>query len=76
MHVMIEAVPFTASILGFCMGFGFGVGCALAVLYSLFLHGYRAALRDAALETAPERLLAQRAVVSKEIHAGSKTHAQ
>jgi hypothetical protein len=37
------------------MGFGFGVGCALAVMYSIYLGGYRAAVRDSVLDTPPER---------------------
>jgi hypothetical protein len=45
------------AVIGFFLGFGFGVGCALAVMYSIFLGGYRAALRDATLSTPPERLL-------------------
>jgi hypothetical protein len=49
-------MPFywTASI-GFFLGFAFGVGCALAVMYSIYMGGYRAALRDAQLPVAPER---------------------
>ena len=43
------------------MGFGFGVGCALAVMYSIFLGGYRAALRDCELATPPGRLTKARA---------------
>jgi hypothetical protein len=43
------------SIFGFLFGFGFGVGCALAVMYSIYLGGYRAAVRDAQLSTPPER---------------------
>jgi hypothetical protein len=40
---------FTVSVaLGLALGFLFGVGCAAAVLYSVFLAGYRSALRDAA----------------------------
>ncbi|MFC6644996.1 hypothetical protein ACFQBQ_05190 [Granulicella cerasi] len=42
------------------LGFVFGVGCALAVMYSIYMGGYRAALRDSALPTAPERLLKTR----------------
>lgn len=34
--------------IGLALGFLFGVGCAAAVLYTVFLSGYRAALRDAA----------------------------
>ena len=37
------------------MGFGFGVGCALAVMYSIYMGGYRAAVRDSQLPTPPER---------------------
>ncbi|SEG06684.1 hypothetical protein SAMN05421819_1873 [Bryocella elongata] len=50
-----------APFFGFFLGFAFGVGCALAVMYSIYLGGYRAAVRDAALPEAPERLLKQRA---------------
>lgn len=48
------------AVIGFLLGFGFGVGCALAVMYSIFLGGYRAALRDAALPVPPKRLLEAR----------------
>ena len=47
-------------VIGFFLGFAFGVGCALAVMYSIFLGGYRAAVRDAQLPTPPERLLKER----------------
>jgi hypothetical protein len=43
------------AILGFLFGFGFGVGCALAVMYSIYMGGYRAAVRDSQLQTPPER---------------------
>ena len=42
-------------IIGFFFGFGFGVGCALAVMYSIYMGGYRAALRDSQLPILPER---------------------
>jgi len=48
------------TVIGFFLGFVFGVGCALAVMYSIFLGGYRAAVRDAALPTPPDRLLQAR----------------
>ena len=54
------------AVIGWMMGFGFGVGCALAVMYSIYLGGYRAALRDAELPTPPERLLRARAKQSEE----------
>ncbi len=52
---------YTGSIVGFFLGFTFGVGCALAVMYSIFLGGYRAALRDATLPEEPRRLREARA---------------
>lgn len=41
--------------MGFFFGFVFGVGCALAVMYSIYMGGYRAAIRDSQLPTPPER---------------------
>lgn len=35
------------SLMGFLLGFMLGVGCALAVMYGIYMGGYRAALRDA-----------------------------
>jgi hypothetical protein len=43
------------AIIGFLFGFGFGVGCALAVMYSIYMGGYRAAVRDSQLQAPPER---------------------
>jgi len=40
---------------GFFLGFAFGVGCALAVMYSIFMGGYRAAVQDSRLADPPER---------------------
>jgi hypothetical protein len=45
------------AIIGFFLGFVFGVGCALAVMYSIYMGGYRAAVRDFKLPQAPERLV-------------------
>jgi hypothetical protein len=41
--------------IGFFLGFTFGVGCALAVMYSIYMGGYRAAVRDSQLPIPPER---------------------
>jgi hypothetical protein len=46
---------FWPTVIGFFLGFAFGVGCALAVMYSIYMGGYRAALRDARLPDPPER---------------------
>jgi hypothetical protein len=43
------------ALIGFFMGFGFGVGCALAVMYSIYMGGYRAAVRDSQLPAPPGR---------------------
>ncbi len=57
------SVPWSAAI-GFFLGFVFGVGCALAVMYSIFLGGYRAALRDLVEDPPPARLLKARGRMS------------
>jgi hypothetical protein len=49
-----------ATILGFFLGFAFGVGCALAVMYSIYMGGYRAAVKDSILPSPPERFTAAR----------------
>jgi hypothetical protein len=43
------------TLIGAFLGFAFGVGCALAVMYSIYMGGYRAAVRDAQLATQPPR---------------------
>ncbi|MBB5343143.1 hypothetical protein HDF10_001093 [Edaphobacter lichenicola] len=43
------------SLIGFFLGFAFGVGCALAVMYSIYMGGYRAAVHDSQLPTPPAR---------------------
>jgi hypothetical protein len=45
----------SATLVGFFLGFAFGVGCALAVMYSIYMGGYRAAVRDSRLPAPPER---------------------
>ena len=42
-------------VIGFLLGFGFGVGCALAVMYSIYMGGYKKAVSEA--EPATERYL-------------------
>jgi hypothetical protein len=42
--------------IGFFLGFAFGVGCALAVMYSIYMGGYRAAVKEMRAETPTERL--------------------
>ncbi len=56
----------TSAILGFFIGFVFGVGCALAVLYSIFWGGYNTAARESAMAAPPERWLKARAKADKQ----------
>lgn len=53
---MMRDVSLSATLIGFFLGFAFGVGCALAVMYSIYAGGYRAAVQDSLLPTPPERL--------------------
>jgi hypothetical protein len=43
------------TLIGVFLGFAFGVGCALAVMYSIYMGGYRAAVRDGQLAAPPPR---------------------
>ncbi|QMV18050.1 hypothetical protein GOB94_04615 [Granulicella sp. 5B5] len=52
-------------LIGFFLGFAFGVGCALAVMYSIYMGGYRAAVADSLLPEPPERLEKARAAALK-----------
>jgi hypothetical protein len=54
---------FSSVLIGVFLGFVFGVGCALAVMYSIYMGGYRAAVKDAQRPSPPERLTAARAKI-------------
>jgi hypothetical protein len=41
-----------AALVGLCIGFLWGIGCSLAILYSIYLGGYRKAVEDS---LAPEK---------------------
>jgi len=45
-----------STVIGWFIGFFFGVGCALAVMYSIYMGGYRAAVKDSRTDPPPERL--------------------
>lgn len=57
---------YTTAIIGFFFGFGFGVGCALAVMHSIYMGGYRAAIREEAETVPPPRLVKERERQQKE----------
>jgi hypothetical protein len=44
-----------AVILGLCFGFMFGIGCSLAVMYSIYLGGYRKAVEESVAAVRPKR---------------------
>ena len=60
----------TSLLLGYFIGCMFGVGCAFAVLYSIYLGGYRRAVRDAMLDEKPQRFL--KAIEFNRRHAGNQ----
>ena len=41
--------------IGLFFGFFFGLGCSLAVIHSIYMGGYRAAIRDSRLAVVPNR---------------------
>lgn len=54
-------------LVGVLLGFGFGVGCALAVMYGVYMGGYRAALRDQQITPEPKRLQQAREQIRKTV---------
>ncbi len=50
----MEAFGF-AALFGLILGFMFGVGCAAAVLYTIYMGGYRKAIEDGLLRSNADR---------------------
>jgi hypothetical protein len=46
-----------AVVLGLIFGFMWGIGCSLAIMYSIFLGGYRKAITDSLATPQPPRYL-------------------
>ena len=44
-----------AALIGLCIGFLWGIGCSLAILYSIYLGGYRKGVQDSLSESKPRR---------------------
>lgn len=55
-------------LMGYFIGCMFGVGCAFAVWYTIYLGGYRRAVRDGMLDEKPQRF--QKAIEYNRRHAG------
>jgi hypothetical protein len=50
---MIDFGP--AVVLGLCFGFMFGTGCSLAIMYSIYMGGYRKAVEESLAPVPPKR---------------------
>ena len=46
-----------AALLGLFFGFLWGIGCSLAILYSIYLGGYRRAIKDSLAPEKPKRFI-------------------
>jgi hypothetical protein len=44
-----------AAVIGLCVGFFWGTGCSLAILYSIYLGGYRKAVGDSLADVKSKR---------------------
>jgi len=44
-----------AALIGLCIGFMWGIGCSLAILYSIYLGGYRKGVEDSLAEQKSQR---------------------
>jgi hypothetical protein len=44
-----------AVVLGLIFGFMWGIGCSLAIMYSIFLGGYRKAIKESLAQPQPSR---------------------
>jgi hypothetical protein len=45
------------AVVGLCIGFMWGIGCSLAILYSIYLGGYRKAVEDSLAPHKSQRFL-------------------
>jgi hypothetical protein len=52
-------------LMGGFLGFFFGVGCALAVMHSIYMGGYRAAVKDTTVYPPPVRLVKEQVKLSR-----------
>jgi hypothetical protein len=62
----------SALVYGLCFGFMFGTGCALAVMYAIYLGGYRKAVEESQMAVQPRRFTeAVRKLQAKRVSAES-----
>lgn len=53
--------------IGYFFGFGLGVGCALAVMYTIYTNGYKKGVADSLQEGKPKRYLEALAIAQKKL---------
>jgi hypothetical protein len=53
--------------LGYFFGFALGVGCALAVMYTIYTNGYKKGIEHSLLNEKPERYYAILPIVQKRL---------
>ena len=46
-----------AALIGLCIGFMWGIGCSLAIIYSIYLGGYRKGVEESLAAQKPKRYL-------------------
>lgn len=63
-----------AAVLGLIFGFMWGIGCSLAVMYSIFLGGYRRAIKESLADPQPARYI--KALAKIEAKRAKKTVAE
>ena len=45
------------AVVGLCIGFLWGIGCSLAILYSIYLGGYRKGVEESMADVKPDRFV-------------------
>lgn len=64
-----------AALIGLCVGFMWGIGCSLAILYSIYLGGYRKGVQDALADRKPDRYFrALEKIRQRQNNAGKQAH--
>lgn len=54
--------------IGYFFGFGLGVGCALAVMYTIYTNGYKRGVEHSLLEEKPARYYQALAIAQKKLN--------
>lgn len=55
-------------LIGYFFGFALGVGCALAVMYTIYTNGYKRGVEHSLLEEKPQRYYQALAIAQKKLN--------